>query len=262
MHTIAAAAEGTTGPRAGQAGQAGRANWARWRITAALALMPGRPRPAITPAAPSLAQPTSGFLGGAQGFAGRPGTPAPGQSTAPSLVGSLRYRSPGPKDSALVAAVVGLLASVALHSPMPLLLLPPTAAVLALRRKRRCGWAERDAQRDAIAALCTAVRAELEAGLHPRAAFASAVWSRPELHDLAEATTLAGADLDLPRILAEHARRPGRRALRSLSACWYVAERHGLALENAVGGIEEGLKAEQARLRSVEVELEIGRAHV
>ena len=259
MHTIiAAAAEGTADPRTGQAGQtsqACRANRARWRITAVLATMLGRPSPASTPTPPSFAQPTSGLFGGVRGIAGRPGYPEPGQSTAPSPVGNLRYRSPGPKHSALVAAVVGLLASVALRSPMPLLLLPPTAAVLALRRKRRCGWAERDAQRDAIAALCTAVRAELEAGFQPRAAFVSAVWSRPELHDLAEATTLAGADLDLPRVLAEHATRPGRRALRSLSACWYVAERHGLALENAVSGIEEGLKAEQARLRSVEVEL-------
>jgi tight adherence protein B len=138
---------------------------------------------------------------------------------------------------------------------MPLLLLPPTAAVLALRRRRRCSWADHDVQRDAIIAVCTAVRADLDAGLQPRAAFVSAVWSRPELHDLAEAASLAGAELDLPRMLAEHAGRPGRRALRSLSACWYAAERHGLALENAIRGIEEGLKAEQARLRSVEVEL-------
>lgn len=164
-------------------------------------------------------------------------------------------RSPGPRQSALAVAVVGVLASVALRSPMPFLLLPPIAAVLSLRRRRRCRWAEHDAQRDAIAALCTALRAELEAGLQPRAAFMSAVWSRPELRDLAEAVGRPGAELELPVLLASHSTRLGRRALRSLSACWYAAERHGLALVDAVGGIEEGLKAEQARLRAVEVEL-------
>lgn len=166
-----------------------------------------------------------------------------------------RLRSPGPKHSALGAVAVGALASAALRSPMPLLLLPPTAAVLALRRGRRRRWAEHDAQRDAIAALCTALRAELEAGLQPRAAFVSAVWSQPELRDLAEVASRPGAELELPAILAEHSALPGRRALRALSACWYAAERHGLALARAVGGIEEGLKAEQSRLRAVEVEL-------
>ena len=260
MHTNAAAAEGTAGSHASRVSQASRGNLPnrlRWRMTAALAMTSGAPRPGpAATTAVSPAQTASGLLGSAMGgVVSRPGNSGPRRSTVPSVADNLRYRSPGPRGSALVAALVGLLASVALRSPMPLLLLPPTAAVLALRRKRRRGWAERDAQRDAIAALCTAVRAELETGLQPQAAFVSAVWSRPELLDLAEATTFAGADLDLPRLLAEHAARPGRRALRSLSACWYAAERHGLALENAVGGIEEGLRAEQARLRSVEVEL-------
>jgi tight adherence protein B len=103
--------------------------------------------------------------------------------------------------------------------------------------------------------LCTALRAELEAGLQPRTAFVSAVWSRPELRDLAEAAGRPGVELELSTLLAAHATRPGRRALRALSACWFAAERHGLALADAVGGIEEGLRAEQARLRAVEVEL-------
>jgi tight adherence protein B len=165
------------------------------------------------------------------------------------------FRSPGPRQSALAAAVAGVLVSVALRSPMPFLLLPLIAAVLSVRHRRRCRWAEHDAQRDAIAALCTALRAELEAGLQPRSAFMSAVWSRPELRDLAEASGRPGAELDLPVLLAGHSLRPGRRALRALSACWYAAERHGLALADAVAGIEEGLRAEQARLRAVEVEL-------
>lgn len=253
MRTIAAAAEGAADS---PASRLSRGNRVRWLTTAALAMTTGRPRPASA-AAVSLGSPASDFVSGTTGRgSGRPGDPVPMmRNTVPSVAGNLRYRSPGPKGSALIAGLVGLLASVALRSPMPLLLLPPTAAVLALRRRRRHGWAERDAQRDAIASLCTALRAELEAGFQPGAAFVSAVWSRPELLDLAEATTRAGADLDLPRLLAEHAARPGRRALRSLSACWYAAERHGLALEAAIRGIEEGLKAEQARLRSVEVEL-------
>lgn len=169
--------------------------------------------------------------------------------------GGGRFPGPGPKQSALAALVLGALASFPSHSPMPLLLLPPAAAVLALRRRSRCRWAEHDAQRDAVVALCSALRAELEAGLQPRAAFVSAVWSRSELRDLAEIVSRPGAEAELPAILAAHAALPGRRALRSLSACWYATERHGLALAQAVAGIEEGLKAEQARLRAIEVEL-------
>jgi tight adherence protein B len=148
-----------------------------------------------------------------------------------------------------------VVSSLALRTPMPFFLLPPSAAVLVFRRMRRRRWAEHDAQRDAITALCTALRAELEAGLQPRAAFISAVWSRPELRDLAQDASRPGAEVELPALLAEHAMRPGRRALRALAACWFAAERHGLALADAVGGIEEGLRAENGRLRAVEVEL-------
>jgi tight adherence protein B len=164
-------------------------------------------------------------------------------------------RSPGPRAIVLAAAAFGVLFSFALRTPMPFFLLPSTAAVLVVRRGRRRRWAEHDAQRDAITALCTALRAELEAGLQPRSAFVSAVWSRRELRDLAEDVSRPGTDLDLPRLLAEHARRPGRQALRALAACWFAAERHGLALADAVAGIEEGLRAEHSRLRAVEVEL-------
>lgn len=204
-------------------------------------------------------QPTQSIATAVAVTAGRLRSRTPGRAAArPAPVVALAgdgLRSPGPKQSALAVALVGALASVALRSPMPFLLLPPIAAVLSLRRRRRLQWVEHDAQCDAIAALCTALRAELEAGLQPQAAFMSAVWSRPELRDLAEIAGRPGAELDLPMLLARHSTRPGRRALRSLSACWYAAERHGLALADAVGGIEEGLKAERARLRAVEVEL-------
>jgi tight adherence protein B len=145
--------------------------------------------------------------------------------------------------------------TVGLRSPMPLLVLPPVVAVLAFRRSRQRRWAEYDAQREAITALCTALRAELEAGLLPRTAFTSAVWSRPELADLADEACSPGGDVDLPKLLASHAAHPGRRALRALSACWYASDRHGIALADAVSGIEEGLRAESARLRATEVEL-------
>jgi tight adherence protein B len=151
----------------------------------------------------------------------------------------------------LIAGVLGL----ACHSLMPVLVLPPTAAVLGYRRTRRRRWAEYDAQREAVTGLCTALRAELEAGLQPRAAFASAVWSRPELRDLAEQVSMPNPSLDLVRLLTMQASRPGRRALRALAACWHAADRHGVGLTEAVAGIEEGLRAESARVRAVAVEL-------
>lgn len=169
--------------------------------------------------------------------------------------GAEDLRKAGPRATILTAAAVGALFSLAVHTPLPFFLLPPTTAVLVFRRAQRRLWAAHDAQREAITALCTALRAELEAGLQPRAAFISAVWARPELRDIAERASRPGAAVDLATLLAESSAMPGRRALRSLAACWYAADRHGLALADAVGGIEEGLRAEHARLRAVEVEL-------
>jgi tight adherence protein B len=162
-----------------------------------------------------------------------------------------------PSRNQLIAALAVITAFFALgfRSVMPLFVVPSVALVFAFRRSRQRCWAEHDAQRGAITGLCTALRAELEAGLQPRAAFISAVWSYPELRDLAERVSRPESELDLPAILIEQASQPGRRALRSLAACWYAADRHGFALADAVTGIEEGLRAESARLRATEVEL-------
>lgn len=161
----------------------------------------------------------------------------------------------GLRLAAFVLSVVTALCCLALQSWMPAAVLPPTAAVLAFRQARKRRWTAQDAQRDAVAALCGALRAELEAGLQPRAAFTSAVWSRPELRDLAERTSLPDPALDLPAFLTAQAAKPGRAALRSLAACWYAADRHGVALSDAIAGIEEGLRAECARQRAAAVEL-------
>ena len=164
---------------------------------------------------------------------------------------------PKPTRNQIITALAVITAffSFGLRSVMPLFVLPSVALVLAFRRSRQRRWAEHDAQREAITNLCIALRAELEAGLQPRAAFISAVWSYPELRDIAERASHPESELDLPALLIEHAERPGRRALRSLAACWYAADRHGIALADAVTGIEDGLRAESARLRATEVEL-------
>ncbi len=165
------------------------------------------------------------------------------------------FRRPSRNFIVTSVTLITVFLTVALRSLMPLFVLPPVVAVLEFRRSRQRRWAEHDAQREAITALCTALRAELEAGLQPRTAFTSAVWSRPELADLAEEACRPGELVDLPKLLTAHAARPGRRALRALAACWYAADRHGIALADAVSGIEEGLRAEGARLRATEVEL-------
>lgn len=162
---------------------------------------------------------------------------------------------PGQRMSALVTVLVAGLLSLVCRSPMPLLVLPPTVAVLGHRRARRRRWAEYDAQREAVAGLCTALRAELEAGLQPKAAFMSAVWSRPELRDMAQQASVPSPTVDFARLLVAQSARPGRRALRALAACWHAADRHGVGLTEAVAGIEEGLRAESARARAVAIEL-------
>lgn len=162
-----------------------------------------------------------------------------------------------PSRSLVVSAIALLTVflGVGLRSLMPLVVVPSLAGVLAFRRSRHRRWAEHDAQRTAITAFCTALRAELDAGLLPQAALRSAVCSRPELADLAAAANRPGSEVEVPTLLNDHASRPGRRALRALAACWYAADRHGVALAEAVSGIEEGLRAESARLRSAETEL-------
>jgi tight adherence protein B len=168
--------------------------------------------------------------------------------------GELRRR-PSRRQMITALAVLTAFFTLGLRSLMPLFILPSVALVVAFRQSRQRRWAEHDAQRAAITNLCTALRAELEAGLQPRAAFTSAVWSYPELRDLAEQAGHPENEHDLPSLLTEHAERLGRRALRSLAACWYAADRHGIALADAIAGIEEGLRAESARLRTTEVEL-------
>jgi tight adherence protein B len=162
---------------------------------------------------------------------------------------------PGRRLPAAATVLAALLLSLMCRSMMPLLVLPPTAAVLAYRRGRRRRWAHHDAQSEAVAALCTALRSELEAGLQPRAAFMSAIWSRPELRDMAEQASVPSPAFDLVHFLTAHAVLPGRRALRALAACWHAADRHGVRLTEAVAGIEEGLRAETVRARAVAVEL-------
>lgn len=165
------------------------------------------------------------------------------------------FRRPSRNLIVTAVTVIAVLCTVGFRSLMPLFVLPPVIAVFAFRRSRQRRWAEHDAQREAVTALCTALRAELEAGLQPRTAFTSAVWSRPELADLAEESCRPGSEVSLPTLLTAHASAPGRSALRALAACWYAADRHGIALADAVSGIEEGLRAESARLRATEVEL-------
>ena len=175
--------------------------------------------------------------------------------TAMATANAGNLRKPSRNQTITALAVITAFFSLGFRSLMPLFVLPSVALVFAFRRSRQRRWAEHDAQREAITGLCTALRAELEAGLQPRAAFTSAVWSYPELRDLAERVSHPESELDLPAFLVEHARQPGRRALRSLAACWYAADRHGIALADAVTGIEEGLRAESARLRATELEL-------
>jgi len=121
-----------------------------------------------------------------------------------------------------------------------------------LRNQLRAAEAD---QRSAVVDFCAALRAELQAGRQPSAAIADAVWCRPELRDLAEACTAPATRWDPPDLLTLAARAPGREGLAALAACWRATERHGVALTEAVGGIEDGLRAEQQRRLSLAAEL-------
>lgn len=155
----------------------------------------------------------------------------------------------------IAGGLIGVLGSLATHSVMPGVLAPPVALLLRSRLLRNQLRAAETDQRSAVVDFCAALRAELQAGRQPSAAIADAVWCRPELRDLAEACAAPTTRWDPPDLLALAARAPGREGLAALAACWRATERHGVALTEAVGGIEDGLRAEQQRRLSLAAEL-------
>jgi tight adherence protein B len=157
--------------------------------------------------------------------------------------------------SALTILTAGLLASLAAHSPIPILALPGAAAYAGRRLRRFQTRSAESAQRAAVVELCGALRAELEAGRQPGAAMTEAVWCRPELADLAAeigSPLFAGDPADS---MAYAAAIPGRRGLIALAAGWRATREHGVSLVGTVAGIEEGLRAEQHNRQGLDAEL-------
>ncbi len=161
-----------------------------------------------------------------------------------------------------VALVLGVLCALITHSAVPVALAVLGALLLRSRLVRARTQANEEAQRSAVVELCAVLRGELQAGRQPNAAFAEAVWCRPELRDLAEAFSVPDPERDEPDLLAVAGHRRGREGLASLAACWRAAEQHGVPLTGAVCGIEDGLRAEQHRRQNLAAELSGVRATV
>lgn len=171
--------------------------------------------------------------------------------------------APTPMAPFIAAAItLGGLVSLTTHSLLPILLAALAALVARTRITRARTRATEAAQRSAVVELCSALRDELQAGRQASAAFAEAVWCRPELRDLAQAVAVPDSRRSPADLLTEAARTPGREGLASLAACWRAAEAHGVSLTGAVSGIEDGLRAEQARRQNLAVELSGMRATV
>lgn len=174
-----------------------------------------------------------------------------------------RFAERLPVGPFLVAALVlGTLCSFAARSAVPIALALLGAFLLRSRLIHARARSAEASQRTAVVELCAALRGELQAGRQPSAAFAEAVWCRPELRDLAEAFSRPDPERDEPDLLAAAACQPGREGLASLAACWRAAERHGVPLTGAVSGIEDGLRAEQHRRQNLAAELSGVRATV
>lgn len=164
--------------------------------------------------------------------------------------------APVPMVPFIAAAIAfGAIGSLATHSAIPMLLALLAAILVRSRIARARTRAAAAAQHSAVVELCSALRGELQAGRQPSAAFTEAVWCRPELRDLAEAVCAPSPSRSAPELLAEAARTPGRDGLASLAACWRAAEVYGVSLTGAVSGIEDGLRAEQARRQNLAMEL-------
>jgi len=171
-------------------------------------------------------------------------------------VTSARFAERLPLAPFLVAALVlGTLCALVTRSAAPIPLALLGAVLLRSRLNSARARAAEASQRAAVVELCAALRGELQAGRQPAAAFAEAVWCRPELRDLAEEFARPDPDRDEPDLLAAAARRLGREGLASLAACWRAAEQHGVPLTGAVSGIEDGLRAEQHRRQNLAAEL-------
>jgi tight adherence protein B len=172
----------------------------------------------------------------------------------------------------LAAVAAGGLAALAARSVVLLFMIPPLVLLARSRIAEFRRRADEASQREAVADLCTALRAELEAGRLPEQAFAEAIWCRPQLRDLADRRSAVGrrADADRtaargwlagdePESLREALHRaasvPGREELAALAACWAAAERHGIAFAEAVRGIEQGLRERNAGRRELAAEL-------
>jgi tight adherence protein B len=159
------------------------------------------------------------------------------------------------KPFIVAAALLGLTCALATRSVVPIILAAVAAALLRSRMIQARARAAEAAECAAVVDLCAALRSELQAGRQPNAAFAEAVWCRPELRDLAQAVSAPDPDFNAPALLAAAARTPGREGLAALAACWHAAERHGVPLAGAVCGIEDGLRAEQQRRQNLATEL-------
>jgi len=166
------------------------------------------------------------------------------------------------------ALFVGLMAGLIGHSALPVALLPTLAAAGVARARRAAIRRQATAQRGAVVALCSALRAELDGGALPHAALAEVVWCRTELRDLAERlgrprtaavsqpTQMSGFPCAEAELLAAAALvAPGRGGLAGLAACWRATEEHGLSLSTAVAGIESALRAEDQRQLLLDAEL-------
>lgn len=154
-----------------------------------------------------------------------------------------------------VAIALGTFVSLAARSPLPIPFALLVAVIVRSRISRTRTRAAEAEQRAAVVELCAALRGELQAGRQASAAFAEAVWCRPELRDLAEAVSVPDPQRSAADLLTEAAHTPGREGLAALAACWRAAELHGVSLTGAVSGIEDGLRAEQARRQNLAVEL-------
>lgn len=181
---------------------------------------------------------------------------AEGRLTLMTFTDSYRFAERLPAAPFLASGLVlGTLCSLITRSALPVALAVLGAFLLRSRIIRARTRAAETAQLAAVVELCAALRAELQAGRQPGAAFTEAAWCRPELRDLAEALSVPDPQRDEPDLLAMAARRPGREGLASLAACWRAAEQHGVPLIGAVCGIEDGLRAQQHRRANLAAEL-------
>ena len=202
----------------------------------------------------------------------RPGRRAPATAAPRSrhrddaLLGARRHSLwaagvPAPALWGATVMVTGLITALSSDSAVLAALSLVAGAVLARTLRGRLRQQALERRQDAVVDLCTALAAELRAGVAaPEALERTAFGPAHAEVVVRRALSAARSGGDVAQGLRWDAAAPGAEGLGAVAACWEVAMGSGAAMSPALRMLARGLRAEQAHRREVAATLAAPRA--